>query len=342
MTEEDINSLNVLNQRSKHKSDWIYNKAQDIQRNDPVAQVKRAIASTTRPADNPAHYIDLAGMGLEAIGATDMDKKQRRRIGEDLWKSAKQGVSKVGEGLMSLEGSLYNEAAGNARINKLANERYRKILEGERAGLNLTKEQLDAKFEQAGPQPPTNLERLSGWLGDISDKYTTEKPPVLPDKAGGTKLEPKDTTNPLLDSLKNQVAQKAPEKSFIEQALGPDFQQKLLGLSALSKHTSPYGKSMEAQAESQRKLQGTQATAGAAGRASQWDKAMTAQTQTEAELLKVETELAKSGLTGDVVARQDLDARIQALKTKLIWLRRLTGSPAGGTKGPVTGFSTTG
>ncbi len=333
MTEEDINSLNVLNQRSKHKSDWIYNKAQDIQRNDPVAQVKRAIASTTRPADNPAHYIDLAGMGLEAIGATDMGKKQRRRIGEDLWKSAKQGVSKVGEGLMSLEGSLYNEAAGNARINKLANERYRKILEGERAGLNLTKEQLDAKFDQAGPQPPTNLERLSGWLGGISDKYTTKKPPVPTDKP-----DTKETPNPLLDNLKNQIAQKAPEKSFIEQALGPDFQQKLLGLSALSKHTSPYGKSMEAQKESQRKLQGTQATARAAGRTDQWKAHMQAQTSLQNNLLKAKQDLAQITDTGRPKAEQALKDQIAQMERALLESARYTGVSGALGRGPVSQF----
>lgn len=223
--------------------------------------------------------------------------------------------------------------------DQLTDKKYAEILRNQSGvkGLpNLEESYIKAKeadmkaLRDAAGADPTIMERVSSALG-----YEKKK-----DQAPSTVSKPdnKETPNPLLDNLKNQIAQKAPEKSFIEKLLGDNAQQKLLALTALSKHTSPYGKSMEEQAESQRKLQGTEATASAAGRTAQWNAAMTAQTQTEAELLKVETELAKSGLTGGGDRETDLNTRIQALKTKLIWLRRLTGSPAGSTKGPVTGF----
>ena len=226
MTEKDSNDLNYLNQHAKHKSDWIYNKAQDIVR------------------ETPPSMMDRAGAAVKDTG------------------------KEIGEGIMKL------------------------------------------------------------WDSPTTDKDDTPVP-IPSDTTSDTTSDSKDTPNPLLDNLKNKIAQKEPEKSFWEKVLGPDYRQKLDAAAALSKHTEGYSDARLAQAESQRKLQGTQATARAAGRATQWDKAMTAQTQTENALLKVEQDLANIKTTGSQVAKDALYTRMKQLEEKLRWLRKLTGSPSG-------------
>jgi len=178
MTEKDSNNLNYFRDNAPYKLDAILNKARDIQHNDPLRQAKEFLGAEV--TTDPAHYIDLAGMGLKAIGATDMGKKQRRRVGEDLWKSAKQGANKVGKGLESLEEmwdkrSWENKPYREANERKHSDLRYRELLEEHLP--NLTKEQLDAKFNnQTGPMPPSTIDQLKGWLGGVTSDSKTETP----------------------------------------------------------------------------------------------------------------------------------------------------------------------
>ena len=175
-------------------------------------------------------------------------------------------------------------------------------------------------LRDAAGADPTIMERVPSALG--SEKKKDQVPPPV------NKLGPKETPNPLLDNLKNQIAQKEPEKSFWEKVLGPDYKQKFASLSEVGDQKA-YGEAMRAYKKVDTENLGKDRRAEATARTAQWSKNMDIQMQTEAALLKVETELAKSGLTGSSPAKDALEDRIRELKSKLVQLRKLTGYSTG-------------
>jgi hypothetical protein len=135
-------------------------------------------------------------------------------IAQDLGMS---GVNKVGEGIEALKemwdkGSWENKPYRKANERKHSDPRYRELLE--EALPNLTKEQLDAKFNnQTGPMPPSTIDQLKGWLGGSSDKTKKAKETGKTketDKAGkGDKAKKGGSSSAELQGLLDQLPFKA-------------------------------------------------------------------------------------------------------------------------------------